>query len=195
MINTKDLVQFLQNEIDKKVQKIVNSKIIEMLEFKNKDVENYETNLLKMAYFETDYFNLVVMDTAFEQFYQAGLIKNTLYNNKNIPSGADNNYGNYFEAKLKEFLLEIEGVEIYKKGTTDGIIRYNNVDYILEIKCSKTNTREQVNRYLLDHNLDNFITVNGHTNSIDFTFMCLVRCTEQTLKDTFKLAKELNSIK
>jgi hypothetical protein len=195
MKNTKDLVQFLQNEIDKKVQKIVNSKIIEMLELKNKDVENYETNLLKMAYFETDYFNLVVMNTAFELLYHYRLIKEDFSCNKNIPNGSNYNYGNYFEAKLKEFLLEIEGVEIYKKGTTDGIIRYNNIDYVLEIKCSKTNTIKQINRYLSECNIDNFITVNGHTNSIDFTFMFLVRCTEQTLKDTFKLAKELNSIK
>jgi hypothetical protein len=190
-METKDLVKCLQNFIDKKVNDLIDKKLIEILELKNEDEQSYENNLLRMVYKETDWFNLVIINAIFEQLYNEKIIKEDLTSIRNIPNGADNNYGKYFEEKIKEYLSEIEGLTISKNKTTDGVINFDSKQYILEIKCSKTDTKIQVERYIEETKINDFITVNGHDNSINITWLYIYGLTELNLKNIFSVSREI----
>jgi hypothetical protein len=192
-METKDLVKCLQNFIDKKVNDLIDEKLIEILELKNEDELNYENNLLRMVYKETDWFNLVVINAIFEQLYNEKIIKEDLTSIRNIPNGADNNYGRYFEEKIKGYLSELQDLSISKNKTTDGIINFKSKQYVLEIKCSKTDTKKQVERYMKETKINDFITVNGHDNSINITWLYIYRLTEISLKNIFSFGREIRS--
>lgn len=112
------------------------------------------------------YIDNVVLLPMCRWLYINGYTNNLLASKTWFTTGLQ--HGTNFEKLVLEVVKDI-GFDIKKIDKTDGIIYYNDMKIILEIKNNKTDTDGQLNTYMSQQKTDYAITINGtHTQNIRF---------------------------
>ena len=191
-----------------KIRKQINKKVEERcLEVLKDLIEIYSENhskdndlyykLLNYSRETLDYFDLVIIESFLETMYLNGMISEELTDNKRLPKGSNNSYGKYFEEKVIYYISEIYELKSKQEKYSDAIFKVNDeFEFLLEVKCSKTNTDKQVSKYLDKTGIQNFVTINGSENYINFTFFDFYRktkkITEEIISDYILMLMEEN---
>lgn len=144
--------------------------------------------LLKLSNDTSDYFDLIILDAFLESAYKHQLLDECLVDNKRIPKGSDYNYGRYFENKIISLISKYVEVESTQYKRCDAIILHpvSKDQIILEIKCSYWNTQKQIETYQKATGIKEFITVNGHGNSIEINELDIYRSSFGFFEKEFK---------
>lgn len=190
ILSGRELHEFLEVELIKGISEDLEMFINKLITIssQSENSQDMKYQLLKLATATYDYFHLVTLDTYLELLYSLDIIDEDLTDNKRIPNGSDNQYGRFFEKRILAVLSKYLPIKSRQYKSTDAIGCLFEKDYIIEIKCGSTNTEKQIKKYQESTGIENFITVNGHANSINFTHMDVYRISK------YLIALKLNNV-
>src|SRR5690625_21277 len=161
--------------------------MLQIIEQNDNRLAGYE--LLKLTNESMNYIEILIMDVFLEKFYSHKLIDECLFDNKNVPSGSNYDYGRFFEKFIISVVSDLFETKTKGIGNADALLIEQGNKIVLEIKCSKTNTKKQVDGYKFKLGTPYFLTINGHDNSIDFNQLTISRIAKRIFDETLELSK------